>query len=258
MNRRKIDVTAFAGEIMKAVEDGALLTTKNGDKVNSMAIGWGHIGRVWELPVFVAYVRTCRYTREMLDANPEFTVNIPVRGLDRKALMVCGTKSGWDMDKISEAGLTAVEPEVISVPAVLEAPLTLECRVICRMEMDAAKLPESIRREFYAAETAEHVAFGVELNERVKRPLGARPQDGLVLRDGLQLGGHVLRLAALAAPGAAPVVACRDQPRGLVDGRQALAVHIVSGGLQLRHRGHDRQRDRPPQGRARRANRLRE
>ena len=163
MNRRKIDVTAFAGEIMKAVEDGALLTTKNGDKVNSMAIGWGHIGRVWELPVFVAYVRTCRYTREMLDANPEFTVNIPVRGLDRKALMVCGTKSDRDMDKISEAGLTAVEPEAISVPAILEAPLTLECRVICRMEMDAAKLPESIRREFYGAEAAEHVAYYGEI-----------------------------------------------------------------------------------------------
>ena len=57
--RRKIDALAYSAEITQALKKGVFLTTKNGEKVNSMVIGWGHIGRIWELPVFVAYVRDC-------------------------------------------------------------------------------------------------------------------------------------------------------------------------------------------------------
>ena len=95
-----------------------------------MVIGWGYIGRVWERPVFIAYVRTSRYTSELIDSNPEFTVNVPVNGFTKEAFALCGSKSGRDMDKISMAGLSLVEPEVISVPAIKEFPLTLECRVV--------------------------------------------------------------------------------------------------------------------------------
>ena len=124
--KKKIDALAYSSEIAQALKKAAFVTTKRGDKVNTMAIGWGHIGRIWERPVFVAYVRDCRYTREMLDANPEFTVNVPVNGYDKRALAVCGGKSGRDTDKITEAGLTLVEPEVVSVPAIREFPLTLD------------------------------------------------------------------------------------------------------------------------------------
>ena len=160
---RKIDVTDYANEIAKALKRGVLLTTKAGEKVNSMVIGWGHVGRIWERPVFVAYVRTCRYTRELLDANPEFTVNVPVGGFDRNAFAICGSKSGRDMDKIAEAGLTPTTPETVSVPGIKEFPLTLECRVIYREEQTAARLPEEIRRQFYTAETEDHVAYFGEI-----------------------------------------------------------------------------------------------
>ena len=163
MNRRKIDALAHADEIAQALKKGVFLTTKAKDKVNSMVIGWGHIGRIWERPVFVAYVRDCRYTWEMLEANPEFTVNVPVHGCDRKAFAICGTRSGRDMDKIREAGLTLVAPEVISVPAIGEYPLTLECRVLYSQRQDATRLPEDIRRQFYSMETSEHVVYYGEI-----------------------------------------------------------------------------------------------
>ena len=163
MKKRKIDALACSKEIAEALEKGVFLTTKNGDKINSMVIGWGHIGRIWERPVFVAYVRECRYTREMLDVNPEFTVNVPINGFSKQAFAICGSKSGRDMDKIKEAGLTPVEPEVISVPAIKEFPLTLECRVIYREEQDAARLPEEIRRQFYSIETKEHISYYGEI-----------------------------------------------------------------------------------------------
>ena len=163
MNKKKLNYTDCADVVTKSLRRGAFLTTKNGDKVNSMVIGWGHIGRVWELPVFIAYVRDSRYTREMLDANPEFTVNVPVNGYERNAFAICGARSGRDMDKIEAAGLTLVEPEVVSVPGIKEYPLTLECRVLYREEQDASRLPESIRSKFYSIENDDHIAYYGEI-----------------------------------------------------------------------------------------------
>ena len=163
MTRKKIEIDDYAGAMMDALKKGAFMTTKDGEKVNSMVIGWGHIGRIWERPVFVAHVRDCRYTRELLDRNPEFTINIPVNGFDKHAFAVCGSKSGRDMDKIAEAGLTVVPPEVISVPGIREFPLTLECRVVYREEQDISKLPQDIREQFYTVETEAHISYYGEI-----------------------------------------------------------------------------------------------
>lgn len=163
MKRKKIDVTEYAGVITKALEKGAFLTSQADGKVNTMVIGWGHIGRIWEKPVFVAYVRTSRFTRELLDKSPEFTVNIPINGYSKEAFAIGGTKSGRDMDKLKEAHLTAMPAEVISVPAIKEFPLTLECRIIYREEQDASRLPESIQKQFYSVDTAEHIFYYGEI-----------------------------------------------------------------------------------------------
>ncbi len=163
MRKRKIDITDYANDIVKALRRGVLLTTKSKEKVNSMVIGWGHIGRIWERPVFIAYVRNCRYSRELLNQNPEFTVNVPVGGLDKRAFAVCGSKSGRDMDKLHEAGLTPVAPEVISVPGIKEFPLTLECRVIYRQEQEASELGKTIRGQFYSVETDDHISYYGEI-----------------------------------------------------------------------------------------------
>ena len=149
MTKKKIDIRDYAGEIIKAMRPGILLTTKVGGKVNSMTIGWGTLGIIWERPVFVAYVRQQRYSREMLDECREFTINVPVGAYRRKILGICGSKSGRDTDKIEAAGLTPVEPEVISVPGIKELPLTLECRVLYRQEQESDQFNDEITRQFY-------------------------------------------------------------------------------------------------------------
>ena len=78
MKKRKISVTECANDIIKALPEGVLLTTKAGDKLNSMVIGWGNPGRIWGRPMFVCYVRLSRFTKELLDQNPEFTVSVPL------------------------------------------------------------------------------------------------------------------------------------------------------------------------------------
>lgn len=145
------DFAAFGrgGDIVRAIPECVFLTTRNGEKINTMAIEWGTVGNLWAKPVFIAFVRHSRFTREMLDCNPEFTVNIPVGAYDRKIFRVCGGKSGRDTDKISEAGLTPVDGRKVSAPGLLEVPMTLECRVIYRQEQDVSLIPEDIRKRFY-------------------------------------------------------------------------------------------------------------
>ena len=147
MQRIQIDVNTCTESILEALRHGGLLlTSKAGDKVNSMVIGWGTIGVNWGKPVFAVYVRKGRYTRELLDQNPEFTINVPMAEIDRNIFRICGSKSGRDMDKIAEAGLTTVDGEKVSVPALAELPLTLECKVIYRQVQEYELYSEEIRR----------------------------------------------------------------------------------------------------------------
>ena len=67
--KREINVFNHAAEIMNAVKNGVLITTKSGDKVNSMTISWGMLGIEWNRPVFITFVRESRFTKEMLDES---------------------------------------------------------------------------------------------------------------------------------------------------------------------------------------------
>lgn len=147
--KKIIDAFDYAGDICKAMKKGILLTTKGDAGVNSMTIGWGTIGIEWGRPIFVAYVRESRYTHEILEKNGEFTVNVPIDSIDSKILSVCGTKSGRDLDKIGALGLTLEEPLNISVPGIKELPLTLECKVLYRMEQTLDTIPQDILDRYY-------------------------------------------------------------------------------------------------------------
>lgn len=163
--KKHIDVFDYAGTICKAMPRGILLTTKSGDEVNTMTIGWGTVGIEWGKPVFVAYVRESRHTRKLLDESGAFTVNIPLGEVDKGIIALCGTKSGRDLNKIEALNLTLEDPETIHVPGIRELPLTLECRVLFRNVQDESRLPEPIRSRFYTGGNTEdfHIAYYAEI-----------------------------------------------------------------------------------------------
>ena len=148
--REPIDFANYAGRIVSGLRHGILLNTL-GDRFNSMVIGWGHPGIVWNLPTFVAYVRDNRYTRELLEATGEFTISAPLQGrLSPTVMEVCGRQSGRDVDKAAAARLTLAEPSVIRVPGVMEAPLTLECRVLYAQRQVLEDLPKDVLDHHYS------------------------------------------------------------------------------------------------------------
>ena len=156
--KRKINAFAYANEILNAVGKGVLMTTKAGEEVDTMTIGWGTMGIQWGKPIFIAYVRESRYTKALVDKNPEFTINVPYGEYDKAILGFCGTKSGRDTDKIAELGLHLEEGETVSVPAIRELPLTLECKVIYKQEqIKEAIAPDALAR--YYPEGDFHTAY---------------------------------------------------------------------------------------------------
>lgn len=147
--KKSIDVFDYAGDICKALKKGILLTTKSGDRLNTMTIGWGMLGIEWGKPIFIALVRESRFTKQLLEDSQEFSVNIPVGETDNRILGFCGTKSGRDVDKFHEMGLTPVESEFISVPGIGQFPLTLECKVLYSQNQDLSRIPADILDRYY-------------------------------------------------------------------------------------------------------------
>ena len=157
--KREVNLWDYAGKILEATSKGVLLTTKCDGKVNTMTIGWGTLGIEWGKPICTVFVRQSRYTKEFLDATGVFTVNIPLEENQKEVLALCGTKSGRDMDKIAQLGLTLEEGETVDVPGIRQLPLTLECQVIYKQDQELGAIEEGCRNRFYAQGTANEGDF---------------------------------------------------------------------------------------------------
>lgn len=142
--KETIDVMKYTNAVVNAIPMGILLNSK-AEKFDSMVIGWGSLGVCWSRPVFTVYVRKGRFTREQLDANPEFTISIPINGTNQKISKVCGSMSGRDVDKVDKAGLELEDPRTISVPGIRQYPLTLECKVLYRQEQELNLYPDDVK-----------------------------------------------------------------------------------------------------------------
>ncbi len=115
--------------------ENALLTAGDRKSCNTMTIGWCQAGRLWSLPVCTVYVRPERYTYQFMEERDYFTVS--VLGPEQKAVMsLCGTKSGRDLDKIGECGLT-VRYGAGEAPFFEEAEAVLVCRKLYIQDMTA-------------------------------------------------------------------------------------------------------------------------
>lgn len=166
--KKKIDAFDYAAQICKALSRGVLLTTRSGDQVNTMTIGWGKIGIEWGKPVFIAYVRESRYTMQLLEKSGEFTVNVPLDDTHREILGYCGRKSGRDTDKIRDMKLEVVDSDIVSAPGIVQFPLTLECKVIYRQKQALGQMPQDVVDRYYppCADTGladMHTAFYGEI-----------------------------------------------------------------------------------------------
>lgn len=112
--------------VLVSVSDG-----KGND--NLVTVAW--TGTVCTNPPMVYIsLRPSRYSWQMVKETGEFVINLTTERLAR-ATDWCGVKSGRDVDKWKETGLTRGIASAVSAPVVEESPVNIECRVTQALEL---------------------------------------------------------------------------------------------------------------------------
>lgn len=79
-------------------------------------------------PMLYISVRPERHSYRALRETGEFVVNLTTEEMT-KAVDFCGVRSGKDMDKFQEAGLTRGEAVKVNAPVIEDSPVNIECKV---------------------------------------------------------------------------------------------------------------------------------
>jgi len=166
MRKKKINAMDYAGEILKALPKGILLTTKTDEKVNSMVIGWGTIGVNWSKPVFAAYVRKHRFTKEQLEKIPSSPSTSPSGITIRRSSASAAAKAAGISTRWRKPASPWWTGGQVDVPAIAQFPMTLECRVIYAQAQDKSVLGDAILKDFYP-EDVEGLAVGANRDEHI-------------------------------------------------------------------------------------------
>lgn len=131
---KEINVRDIKENPVSLINDGwGLLTAGDESGWNTMTVSWGAIGELWNKDVAIAFVRPQRYTKEFIDGSDYFTLCFFDEEY-RKALQLCGTKSGRDIDKAQATGLTPLFQ--CGTTAFEQAKLVLVCRKIACQDMN--------------------------------------------------------------------------------------------------------------------------
>lgn len=88
-------------------KDWGLLTAGNKEAYNMMTVSWGTMGELWNRKIVIVFVRPQRYTYKFMEKHDTFTLSF-FNDKYRDALKLCGSKSGKDINKTAETGLTPV------------------------------------------------------------------------------------------------------------------------------------------------------
>lgn len=134
----EIDIRDVKKNLTKAISDEWMLISAGDEhKSNMMTASWGLTGELWFRDVAVCFIRPQRYTLEFVEKNDTFALSFFGTG-EKQALSLCGSKSGREVDKIKETGLTPVYSD--GTVYYNEAKLALICKKIAVSEVT----PESI------------------------------------------------------------------------------------------------------------------
>lgn len=142
---------------------------------NTMTVGWGSLGTMWNKPFAQVVVRPTRHTYGFMERYDTFTLcSFPES--HRPDLQLLGTASGRDGDKIARTGLTPVAARSVAAPVFREANLIIECRKIYFDDLRPTQFLAPEIEKAYPDKDYHRVYFGEILEARGER--GYRSDEG--------------------------------------------------------------------------------
>ena len=157
-NFKEIKPNEITGNPFKLIgTDWMLVTAEENNQCNMMTASWGGLGIMWNKPVAYTFIRPQRYTYGMLE-NGEYYSLCFLDDSYRDVLKLCGTKSGRDIDKVKETGLTV--EHINGVPYFAESKLVLVCKKLySQMLNEESLLDKSLSGNYNADGTDWHKMY---------------------------------------------------------------------------------------------------
>lgn len=126
--------------------------------MNGMTASWGGLGVLFHKNVATIYIRPQRYTFELIETHPEFTLSFFSKQY-RPALKLYGSKSGRDVNKIQESGLTSAM-DGDTAPYFEEAELVLICRKLYYQDLEPSGFIDVSLQDFYEKKDYHRMYIG--------------------------------------------------------------------------------------------------
>ncbi|MCD8318437.1 MAG: flavin reductase family protein, partial [Paraprevotella sp.] len=128
-----------------------IVCSGDADRYNMMTASWGGIGWLWNKPVAFVFIRPERYTFEFTESNDYITLSFLGHSKEaRNIYNLCGSKSGRDMDKMHESGLTPIPVTDGKCIAFQQARLTLVCKKLYADDLKPEKfIASSLDEKWY-------------------------------------------------------------------------------------------------------------
>jgi len=121
--------------IQMIADEWMLVTAGTEAGWNTMTASWGGLGEMWVKDVAVTVIRPQRYTYEFIEKTGLFTLSF-FGDSQRKALGLCGSKSGREIDKAAATGLVPVFED--GVTYFEQAELVLVCQKLYAGDLNPA------------------------------------------------------------------------------------------------------------------------
>jgi len=153
-DNRVLDAAAIQKALGFLPHPGLLLAASASGVANVMTIGWASFGVLWSRPVCQVMVRYTRYTYKLIEEAGFFTVNVPSPGMER-VTSFCGSRSGRDVDKIRELGLTVSPARMVPGIILDDCALSYECRVVGKYDTLPEMLAEEVITSHYTGGAKE-------------------------------------------------------------------------------------------------------
>ena len=143
-----------------------LITAGSIESFNTMTASWGGMGVLWHRNVCYIVVRPQRHTYSYLENNAYFTLSF-FHEKYRDVLKFCGARSGRDVHKASETGIT---PVATSRGAVFftEARLVIECKKIYYQDIDPKNFIDSTIADNYPDQDYHRMYVGEIVSMMIK------------------------------------------------------------------------------------------
>ncbi len=155
---REIKPEQIPGNVIDEVcNKWMLLSAGTKEDFNFMTVNWGMMGEMWFQPAVTVYVRDSRHTLGYMDSSKTFALTSLKPG-HQNALNIAGSKSGRDIDKVKETGLTPVELD--GAVSFEEAAYTIICETMYKGALDVNQIvDEEAKAKAYPEPIDAHQMF---------------------------------------------------------------------------------------------------